>query len=224
MKTIPIFLISFILIGTSCNKITRTKTSIQLTVEDRTPERNLEGHHIMLIESKEGFTSSESVVLEDGYLDENNQCYFEFDAKRGNKWDYFVLFDLGLDKYGARGYSDYDDVEFNRMLNEKTSAKVKKGEEQDIELVLIPAAELALSINNREVMTLEDHCTMTIKHEVFEYTMSHTGEGATPATLMRAFIGHYDVDYFTVIFGDTTYHHDEFVLEHNDRFTYELVY
>lgn len=224
MKVSPLILILFLFLGSSCKKITRTKTTALVTVEDRTPERNLEGFHVMLIESKEGLTSSESAIIQDGFLDENNQCYFEFDAKRGSKWKYTVLFNLGLDEWGAVGEITGDDVEYRKMINQETSSRVKKGEDQDIELVVIPAAKLRVWINNREVFNLSDHCSLTIRHTLFEHKQTHTGEGRNPASHIRAFLGHYDVDYFTVIFGDTTYHHDEFVLEHNDSFDYELVY
>lgn len=216
-----ILLLSFL---ASCGKLRSNKTEVFVHVEDRTSSHNLEGYRITLHEGKSSISGGSSTIVQEAFLDENNQCFFRFDAKNGEAWGYEIRFDPLLDMWGVRGVSSVWDTEFNKSIQLKESASITKGKPQVQELVMIPSADLQVWINNREVFDLNDYCHLKIKHEHFEYELEHQGEGITPATHIAAFLGEYDVEYFTVINGDTSHFTDSFFLEHNDSFDYELIY
>ncbi len=198
-----------ILVSVSCDTEKDPNTILNVHVKEMSENKNLEGETVTLY--YDGF-SSRYAINETKELGPDNRASFEFLADESG--GYWIKFDEC-----CRSWTGGPEVQ--------REENVKSGVQNDIELAVYASGYLFYTLENWDHIDgshESDYCHLTVSHALYTSMVDHEGRGNSPISNFEEWSGWYDFDWYVVINGDTTYHHDSKYLEQGGNLEFIVKY
>lgn len=140
MKTAILSLILLLILFSSCEKLSTTKNvTLNIMVRDTFELKGISGQTVRLKELKSTFPGVEVHEIESKITDENGTCTFNFEMKKGSKFNYECDLEFDEKKYLNSWYKDY---------YSSTTSKIIKEEDVEVIFTLLPKSTIVFELKN----------------------------------------------------------------------------